>query len=510
MNKRSAHSGWIGLGHERSDAGSGADSPMSNITVTDYAVIRNVMAAFSPAPKIEPNDHVPPDSVFTPYSHRAVLDPGRQLVVGNRGMGKSLWTHALTNPEVRNRVASVYGQPSLNKTDVVIGFNGADKLSAVAPTRNAIERALSAGYNEDEIWCSVIFRAICSANGKLEEQDIEFTLKKLKASPILWENELSAVDDKFASQGKTVLILFDALDRLADDWQSIRQLTTGLMKRALGLRSFHSFRAKIFIRPDQYSDQRLFEFSDGSKLKNSHVDLSWQPHELFGLLLFEICRDAKAKTTLQSLANKIGASAALKFSEQRNRPAFEEQNALINSIAGTYMGSDKRRGRVYTWVPLHLSDAKETCSPRTFLTAWQKAAGHEPAPKDRAVDHLGLIEGVRRASSVRLEELREDYRWIDDALEALKGQFVPIERENLLDVWKNSQIVQKILKEAKKGRWLAPVELDARAGPAALLEAMKSIAVMEERANGKINVPDIFRVEAGIKRKGGVAVPRRN
>jgi len=44
----------------------------------------------------------------------------------------------------------------------------------------------------------------------------------------------------------------------------------------------------------------------------------------------------------------------------------------------------------------------------------------------------------------------------------------------------------------------------------ALLRTMTSIAVMEVRANGKINVPDIFRVEAGILRRGGVAVPRKN
>jgi hypothetical protein len=43
----------------------------------------------------------------------------------------------------------------------------------------------------------------------------------------------------------------------------------------------------------------------------------------------------------------------------------------------------------------------------------------------------------------------------------------------------------------------------------ALLQTITSIAVMEERANGKINVPDIFRVEAGILCKGGVAVPRK-
>lgn len=483
---------------------------MSASRAEDFAAIRQAMAAFSPAPRIDPNTQVQPDEVFTPYSHRAVLDPGRQLVVGNRGMGKSLWTHALTNPEVRSRVAKVYGQPKLNSTHVVIGFNGADKPSPVAPNRDAIARALKAGYNEDEIWRGVIFRAICSVMGEPDTQDFDDALQRLRASPILWENRVSAADDELADQGKKILILFDALDRLADDWQSIRRLTTGLMKRALGLKSFHSFRTKIFIRPDQYSDQRLFEFPDGSKLKNDHVDLSWQPHELFDLLLFEICRDEAGKTALERLADAIGTRAVLRFAEQRARSMQEEQKNLINAIAGTYMGSDKRRGRVYTWVPLHLGDAKETCSPRTFLTAWQKAAEHEPAPKDLAVDHLGLIEGVRRASSTRLEELREDYRWIDGALGALKGLFVPMERQSLIEVWRDSEIVQNILKEAKKGEWLAPVELDAQADPSALLEAMISIAVMEERANGKINVPDIFRVEAGIKRKGGVAVPRRN
>jgi hypothetical protein len=104
---------------------------------------------------------------------------------------------------------------------------------------------------------------------------------------------------------------------------------------------------------------------------------------------------------------------------------------LITSIAGEFMGSTSKRGRVYTWVPLHLSDSANNCSPRTFLTAWNTAAEHLPAPQCQAVDHLGLSEGVRRASNARLTELGED-------------------------------------------------------------------------------VPDIFRVEAGILRKGGVAVPRKS
>jgi hypothetical protein len=484
---------------------------MSTISSVDFTAIREAMAGFDPAPRIEPNDQsIGPDRVFMPEGHRAVLDLSRQLVVGNRGMGKSFWTHALTASAVRDEVAKAYSQPMLNKTEVVIGFNGADKLANVAPTKDAIARALGDGFSADDIWRAVIYRAMRHVEGSPESQTLRDTLDKLRTEPDLYDKALSAADDHLAQKGQTVLIIFDALDRLADGWQRIDALTISLLKRALGLKSFRSFRSKIFMRPDQYAHQNLFQFPDGSKLKSDHVDLSWKPDDLFGLLLFEITRrGGNGKITLERLAEHIGASAALRFPSRRNRPVQEEQKLLIDAIAGQYMGSDARRGRVYTWVPLHLSDAQNACSPRTFLTAWQKAARHTPAPEDKAVDHKGLQEGVRQASTARLDELREDYRWIDTPLKALRDEFVPIKREDLFHLWKRENVVGKIVEGSPKN-WLAPIELtDSDGEPESLLETMKNIAVMEERANGKINVPDIFRVEAGIKRKGGVAVPRR-
>jgi hypothetical protein len=172
------------------------------------------------------------------------------------------------------------------------------------------------------------------------------------------------------------------------------------------------------------------------------------------------------------------------------------------------MGSNKKRGRVYTWLPLHLSDAAQTCSPRSFLTAWKKAAEHHPAPVGRAVDHLGLQEGVRWASRSRLEELYEDYPWIQPALKALRRQFVPMEREQLLDIWAAEHVIDTIREKASQES-RTPVKFLAGDEPSALLSSMRDVSVMEERANGKINVPDIFRVEAAILRKGGVAVPKR-
>ncbi len=476
----------------------------------DFDTLREAMAALPPASSVQPNETISLERVFTPESHRAVLDPGRQLIVGNRGMGKSLWAHALSNREVRQSVADIYRQPALARTDVVIGFNGADKPSFVAPTHEAIGRAIEHGFSEEEIWRAVVFRAIRNVCGSSEEVRFESSLERLRDAPELFENTLLGADDRLRAEERKVLILFDALDRLADNWRSIRALTSSLMKRALGLRSFASFRAKIFIRPDQFSDPEIFRFPDGSKLKNDHVDLSWQPHELYGLLFFETLRDPGAHTAMFRLASRLGAEAALSSEGLRSRRAQQQQIDIVNALAGPFMGSDARRGRVYTWIPLHLSDARNSCSPRTFLTAWREAARHDPTPSDRVVDHLGLIEGVRRASTARLNELREDYRWIDEALGALRGQFVPITKQELFDIWAAQRVVAKILENESKGISQAPVDLiDGPDALSQLLAAMKDIAVVEERANGKINVPDIFRVEAGIKRKGGVAVPRR-
>lgn len=482
---------------------------MTDVGQKEMMIIRETMASLSPASKVEPNEPVAPDRVFTPESQRSVLDLSRQLVVGNRGMGKSLWTHALTDATVRSRVADVYGQPQLKSSSVIIGFNGSEKNDTVAPTPAAIERALDGGYTVEDIWRAVVFRAVQNVRLSAEPLQFDKTLSRLKKDPQGFENALSDVDDHHTRMGTSILILFDALDRLPGDWHRIQQLTQGLLRRAVGLKSFRSLRTKIFMRPDQFADRSIFQFPDGSKIQNDHVDLSWQPHELFGLLFFEIMRDQNGKKALSSVAKSIGASDALGPTLKVSAASLENQKKLIDAIAGPYMGTDARRGRVYTWVPLHLSDARNACSPRTFLTAWQKASEHQPAPTDRAVDHLGLIEGVRKASSTRLAELREDYRWIDAALAALKGQFVPITRDELLQIWEDSKVVSGILKDAKMSGWLAPVQLTDENNNHELLDAMNSIAVTEERANGKINVPDIFRVEAGIKRKGGVAVPRR-
>jgi hypothetical protein len=108
------------------------------------------------------------------------------------------------------------------------------------------------------------------------------------------------------------LIVFDALDRLGRDWESIRKLARALLSLAVGLQSFNSIRAKIMMRVDQFSDQDLFRFPDSSKIKNDHVNLIWRPNELYELLLFELKRDDNAGDALETLCINEPARRALR------------------------------------------------------------------------------------------------------------------------------------------------------------------------------------------------------
>jgi hypothetical protein len=486
---------------------------MSGAHDMDLAPIRQAMGGFEISPSIQPNEEIDLARVSFPGGHRGVLDIKRQLVVGNRGMGKSFWTHALTNPEVREQLARAYSFPKLANTKVVIGFNGSIKLSGIAPTIEEIQRARQAGNDAELIWRAVILRAARSLHQVGAPQSFADALSQLKAHSGDYAQELTKVDDEMATKGSSILVVFDALDRLAYEWGPIRDLTKGLLLTVLGLQSFRCIRAKVFMRVDQFADTELFRFPDSSKISNDRVDLTWHPHELFGLLIFELLRQQAAASVLEKLAQKLNVHLALPTGGRLNAGP-QDQEILITAIAGEYMGKDRKRGRVYTWVPLHLGDAANNCSPRTFLTAWKTAAEHVPSPQKLAVDYLGLNEGVRKASGARLAELREDYPWIDDVLEPLRRQFVPIQKAELLQLWKDKSVTERILERSSHQKMLAPIgmflEGDQDAVLQTLLQTMTQIAVMEERANGKINVPDIFRVEAEILRKGGVAVPRRS
>jgi hypothetical protein len=211
------------------------------------------LAELPRANNVKPGQQITLAEVYTPPSHRSALDPDRTLVVGNRGMGKSFWAHALQNSEIRDRAEKVYRQPRLRDTSAVIGFDGSERTQPIAPNRDEIADARQMGIDPEDIWRTVLRRAVNHEIGPPSRDRFIQQALRISKSRADYANELTEIDDQLAAQGTLVLIMFDALDVLGDNWDETRNLTRGLLRRALAARSYRSIRLKLFMRSDQFA-----------------------------------------------------------------------------------------------------------------------------------------------------------------------------------------------------------------------------------------------------------------
>jgi hypothetical protein len=250
-----------------------ADSSRVAEVGIDFNAIRNGLTDLPRASRHEPGAMVDPNAVYTPGIHRGAVDPEHPLVIGNRGAGKSFWSHALLNQDVRLRLAHTYRPPALRTADVVIGFNGAERVDPVAPSPDVIEDAIGRGVPPDLIWRAVLARALASYAGREIPKRFSEALAWVQADVERYQELITHADETLGTRRRTLVVVFDALDRLPGGWQQIRQLTRALMQRTLAIKSFRSIRIKVFMRPDQFADRSLFGFPDGSKIVNDHVAL---------------------------------------------------------------------------------------------------------------------------------------------------------------------------------------------------------------------------------------------
>ena len=184
----------------------------------------------------------------------------------------------------------------------------------------------------------------------------------------------------------------------------------------------------------------------------------------------------------------------------------QKQESLFTELAGPYMGSDRRRGKTYSWIHNHLADAFGRVSPRSFLMALRAAAQRSGNLEYKVIDPKALQGGLQVASEHRVDQLKEEFGWIQAALEPLADLRVPCPDTSIYERWKMANTIGIIQRSSKAGGFLEPVEFDSGSGDLfiSLLDAMRRIGVAERRSDGRINVPDIYRVAAKLLRKGGV------
>lgn len=452
-------------------------------------------------------------TLYAPAAHAGALDPERPLVVGGRGVGKSFWSSVLNDQVGRQAAAKFYPKLGLEALTVALGFHENSRGSnSVAPTKRALAQALDKADALD-IWRAVLLRALIDAKVLIRPQlTLADTLKFIIDEGDGYDDLLLEADKKLTQSKRRFLIVFDALDRLADEWPTITSLTVGIAKLALEVRAFGAIRVKFFMRRDQYDNNDAFRFRDASKLTNARVELFWSKDDLFGWLFQWIWLGA-AGPFATVVKKALGLSQSPKSMPDRLRYNELDQRATFAEIAGPYMGSDPRRGMTDRKIVNSIADAFGEASLRSFSAAIKRAAEdcERRGVGGRALDHLGINEGIIRASNIRLQELKEDYGWIELALEPLRGLTVPCERRDVEALWRGEDTVKKISGQsmAAAGGPSTPISFTKGANADSLFEALEAVGVMETRLDSRINVPDLFRVAAGMGRRGGGKVARR-
>jgi hypothetical protein len=251
----------------------------------DIEVLRNGLKTLPQVAAHKAADTPDLREIFTPVSHEGALDPAREIVVGDRGMGKSFWSSVLKDDAARAAVAVVY--PSLKLADLTVSLGFSEALARDKyPSERVISQLLNNGIEPEIIWRTVVMNSISSSMlpSSWTNMDWASRCKWIAGNPQQEEQALLRFDGQIRSQKKKHLIVFDALDRLGRDWSTIRRLTKSLLEVALDLRSFPGLRVKIFIRPDMQTDREIWSIRDGSKLKQNIVSINWTSLDLYGFV----------------------------------------------------------------------------------------------------------------------------------------------------------------------------------------------------------------------------------
>jgi hypothetical protein len=452
-----------------------------------------------------------PEFTYVPPSHARALDPEATLVEGIRGAGKSYWWAQLASPSHRAFVQETFPEARLPKNlKVAQGFGNGLSL-AQAPDAEVLS-SLATKYRARSIWRAVIAQAVEFDGPFKGLQKWEHRVAWVEANPEEFATALQAADSRLEASGAHLLVLFDALDRLADDWKHINTLAKGLLQVALDIRSTKRIRCKIYLRPDILQDQSITSFPDFSKLLAGKASLEWRRADLYALL-FQCVGNANSGgprfrkvigEELQLLGKRKSSGAwtlppALRTDET-------QQESLFELVAGKAMGSSTKRGKPYTWLVNHLQDGLNQVSPRSFFAALNTAAGETSQDFEFPLDYRGIQRGVQRASEIRVQEITEDYPWVRLIMEPLRGNLtVPCMSGDIERIWRAGQsleLLESRLKSSGASVKLPPQNRDQ--GASGILSDLAALGMVQLLEGKRIQMPDVYRIAYGLGRKGGV------
>jgi hypothetical protein len=190
-----------------------------------------------------------------------------------------------------------------------------------------------------------------------------------------------------------------------------------------------------------------------------------------------------------------------------------QQERLFETLAGKAMSASPtglKRGKPYKWVVNHLQDGRDQVSPRSFCEALRQAADQSVSDFEsyQLPLHFKSIQaGVQAASKIRVNELvQEDYPWVESVMAPLRGELtVPCLPKDVSAIWKHRGVLDTLsdaLNDSSNLVKLPPQHLAD--GYEGVLLDLEELGLIQRLSDGRIQMPDVYRIDFGLGRRGGV------
>ncbi|WP_349312314.1 hypothetical protein [Brevundimonas subvibrioides] len=327
------------------------------------------------------------------------------------------------------------------------------------------------------------------------------------ADPEVWEDKCHELDVELSLSNQKLIIIFDALDSLSEDWGRLRDLLDALLEVSWSIRGYESVRTKLFLRPDQLRDIGL-RFVELPKLLAGSTTLRWTGANLYGMLYARLST-ADQGGAFNELLSTLGIRPAPSGLRDLRRWVLghnrTSQESVFVLLAGMYMGRSHKKGRTYEWPINHLADGHGEVTPRSFITLMSEAATSSTST-NQAVTAETIRNGLREASKLRVNQLSVEFQWIKRVLAPLSGLQVPCTVDMIEQRWDETATIEAVMAKAETGEFLPPIPPQIEGNLVrGLIERLVRIGVLVTRADGRYDMPDLFRVAARLLKKGGVA-----
>ena len=374
------------------------------------------------------------------------------LIRGAKGTGKSLLFRLFVeqSEKAKNLAAA---DVDLNNVHFIAGY-GQPRLH-----RQILESADLASYeqqvgenNWQSFWLNYALLQLCGALPELRSlfnPDEDLVRLSSEQNPehaqiVSWlanstnspqsGDRLRTVDRWLQDNSQRVWLLYDELDA------GFGSTPTDYLRRKRSLEallgwwlesgtSLKSIVPKIFLREDIWNQ---LNFTNKGHYSGRLLQLRWDEADLWRLVLRQSL--TSSETLSKSFEEKLGITV-----DRLNTIELEQLRTSLYHLWGERMGRTKK-AYTYNWVRTRIADGQKNCFPRSLVLLLQEAVKAEKNflteySSEIVLRPKALIEALPYVSEQRVDEVRDEYRELEEYLTKLRGERSPIDETRLAEIW---------------------------------------------------------------------------